>query len=148
MAAQGAKGGKGGRQSIHEVHQRELRHFRNGMETGFMPAFDSEGFCSALWFITGVVEGLCLWGAEGWDERQRLVPDGAMRVLLTSRRSLGLPSAPPILVGDDRAVRYLTLACFWRWCVELDFGMFGVVGEGLLLLLLRLRWLLILKETC
>ena len=75
--------------SIDEVFEREAR---------IKPRFDEDSFSGALGTITLIVEGLCVEGAEGWYEKQRIVPE----VLRISERLRGASLAP--IVGNDRAV--------------------------------------------
>lgn len=76
--------------TMDEVYQHDSR---------IKPNFDNESFSGALGTITVSIEGLCLQGAKGWDEKQVLMPE----VPRVSERLFGGASIAPI-VGNDRAV--------------------------------------------
>ena len=93
-----------GRISIREVYEREARRPPSRWRLPFNPEFDEEAFSSSLGMVTVVVEGLCVEGAEGWTERERIVVENPRGV---SRARLGWPAVAPVVFGSDRAVCYL-----------------------------------------
>ena len=107
MAAQGNR-------SIHEVHQRGFRPGKGHSSASFEPEFNDESFSSALDTITLVIECMCFEGAEGWEEKQRLVP--------ARPRGRG-PHPPQVILRDDRAVCGFSFSMMWSelrtWRVQL-----------------------------
>ena len=83
--------------SINYAHQQDARRSENSQRPAFQPVFDGEAFSGALGTISVVLEGLCLQGAEGWDERVSLVRG-------KPRPGVKVARVPRVLLGSDRAV--------------------------------------------